>query len=173
MKVFVRTPTELIIRDSAMTLRLFGAFLVAFGAFAIWLGVTQEADGGVAVFPTVLGSVLAAGGALLVVLPSRKTFAFSKTERAVVIATQRFGRVDRQTFALRDVADVSLEESKSDEGGSTYRVTMTLVDQRRVPWTSYYTAGYAGKRAVVDVVRDFLGLRTASAHRLPAGSGNR
>ena len=163
MKVFVRTPTELIIRDSAMTLRLFGAFLVAFGAFVIWLGVTQEAGGRVAMFPTVLGAVLAAGGALLIVLPSRKTFAFSKTERVFVIATQRFGRVERQTFALRDVADVSLEESKSDDSGSTYRVVITLVDQRRVPWTSYYTSGYAAKRAVVDVARDFLELEPVPA----------
>jgi len=169
MKIVVRTPTDLIIRDSAMTLRLFGVFLVAFGAFAIWLGVTQESDGGVAVFPTVLGSVLAAGGALLVILPSRKTFAFSKTERAFVIATRKFGRVERQAFALRDVADVSLEESKSDDSGSTYRVAMTLADQRRVPWTSYYTGGYAAKREVVDVVRDFLGLEPVPA----LGSGGR
>jgi hypothetical protein len=156
MKIVVRTPTELIIRDSAITLRAFGGFLVALGAFVTWVGVTQDPRGRIGVFPTALGSLLGLAGVLLVALPSRKTFAFSKGERFFVIARERFGRVERQTIPLRDIADVSVDESRSSEGGSTYRVVMTLADQRRVPWTSYYTSGYASKRAVVELVREFL-----------------
>jgi hypothetical protein len=157
MKIVARTPTELIIRDSALMLRGFGIFLAALGAFAIWVGMTQDSDGRVGTVPVVLGSLIALGGLALFALPSRKTFAFSKTERVFVIAKERFGRVERQTIPLRDIADVSVEESTSSDSGSTYRVSVTLVDQRRVAWTSYYTSGYISKRAVVEVVREFLG----------------
>jgi len=141
-----------------MTLRAIGVLLALIGAFAIWLGVTQEPDGRIAVAPTVIGSLLALGGALLFALPKRKTFAFSKAERVCVIAKERFGRVEREMIPLRDIKDVSLEESTSSDSGNTYRVSMTLADERRVPWTSYYTSGVASKRVVVDMVREFLEL---------------
>lgn len=158
MKIVVRTPTELIIRDSAAMLRAFGVFLGALGAFAIWLGLTQDPDGRIGTVPIVLGGLVALGGVLLVVLPTRKTFAFSKAERVFILARERFGRVQRQTIPLRDIADVSLEESTSSDSSSAYRVVLTLVDQRRIPWTSYYTSGVVSKRAVVDTVREFLEL---------------
>jgi hypothetical protein len=168
MKIIARTPTELIIRDSATTFRALGALLAASGAFAIWMGVTQDPDGVVGVVPTVIGALVALGGVLLIALPSNKTFAFSKAERVFVIAKERFGRVQRQTIPLRDIVDVSLEESTSSDSASTYRVAVTLVDQRRIPWTSYYTSGAASKRAVVEVVREFLELEPGA--RLGSGA---
>ena len=156
MKVVARTPTELIIRDSAMGIRGFGVFVIGLGAFAIWIGAPDE-DGLTVVAAMVIGSLVALGGALLVALPSRKTFAFSKPERVFIIAKERFGRVQRQTIPLREIADVSLEVSTSDDG-SSYRVSVTLADMRRIPWTSYYTSALASQRAVVDVVREFLEL---------------
>jgi hypothetical protein len=158
MKIVVRSPTELIIRDSAAMLRAFGVFLGALGAFVIWIGLTQDPDGRIGTVPIVLGGLVALGGVLLVALPTRKTFAFSKTERVFILTRERFGRVQRQTIPLRDIADVSLDESSSTDSSSTYRVVLTLVDQRRIPWTSYYTSGVVSKRAVVDVVREFLEL---------------
>src|SRR5688572_32943182 len=94
MKIVAHTPTELIIRDSAVTLRAFGIFLLAFAAFVVAIGVAQDPGGRVDVFPMVIGTVLALGGLALVVLPWRKTFAFSKSERVFVIVRQRFGRVE-------------------------------------------------------------------------------
>lgn len=158
MKIVANTPTQLIIRDSAMTMRGLGAFIAALGAYAIWLGVAQDPDGQIGVVPTVLGSLVALGGLALLAIPPRKTFAFSKTERVFVIATERFGRVHRQTIPLRDIADVSLEESSSSDSASTYRVAVTLADRRRIPWTSYYTSGLVSKRAIVQIVREFLDL---------------
>lgn len=111
MKIVARTPTELIIRDSALTLRGFGIFLAALGAFAIWVGMTQDSDGRVGTVPVVIGSLIAVGGLALFALPSRKTFAFSKTERLFVIAKERFGRVERQTIPLRDIA-MSLSKNR-------------------------------------------------------------
>jgi len=110
MKIVARTPTELIVRDSAAALRTMGVFLVALGGWAIFIGVAQpEGRGGIV--PIVIGSLIVLGGALLVALPARKTFAFSRTERVFIIANQRFGRVERQVIPLDQVADVSLEES--------------------------------------------------------------
>jgi len=161
MKIVAHTPTQLIIRDSAMTLRVLGGFLVALAAFIIWIGLTQDPEGRVGVAPTVIGSLVAIGGVLMFTLPKQKTFAFSKTERVFVIAKERFGRVERETIPLRDIKDVALEESSSSDSGSTYRVSMTLADERRIPWTSYYTSGVASKRAVVNLVREFLELDAA------------
>ena len=157
MKIVARTPTELIIRDSAMPLRAFGVFLVAFAAFIVGIGMTQDPER-IGVFPLVLGAIVAMGGVAMLALPSRKTFAFSKTERVFIIAKERFGRVERQSIPLRDIIDVSIEESTSSDSGSTYRVSVTLADQRRIPWTSYYTGGAASKRVVVETVREFLAL---------------
>src|SRR4051812_37377575 len=100
MKIVVRSPTQLIIRDSAMPLRAFGVFIVALGAFAIWVGLTQDPDGRIGIVPIVLGTLVALGGVLLGVLPTRKTFAFSKGERVFIIAKERFGRVERQLIPL-------------------------------------------------------------------------
>lgn len=163
MKIVHRTPTELIIRDAAMGLRAVGALLLLFGAFTISTGLAPDPGAHSHIAPAMIGSVLALTGVALIVLPARKTFAFSKGERAFIIATQRHGRVTRELVPLRDIADVSLEESAGTRGGRTYRVVVTLADQRRIPWTSYYTSGYASKRAVVDVVRDFLALEPSSA----------
>ena len=157
MKIVARTPTELIIRDSAMTLRTVGFFLAALGAFAIFVGATNDPDGHIGVVPVVIGSLLTVAGLSLVVLPARKTFAFSRSERVFIIARERLGRIERQIVPLDQIADVSLEESASSDG-NTYRVSVTLADHRRIPWTSYYTSGHASKQAVVELVREFLRL---------------
>jgi hypothetical protein len=157
MKIVTHTPTELIIRDNALGLRVFGGVLLILVAVVYGIGLAQDTDGNVSTLMTLLGAGFAAVGLSMLVLPWRKTFAFSKGERVFIMAKQRFGRVERDTIPLRDIADVSVEESTSSEGG-TYRVTITLADQRRIPWTSYYSSGLAPKRAMVDVVRDFLQL---------------
>jgi hypothetical protein len=156
MKIVARTPTELIIRDSATTLRVVGFFLAVLGAFAIFMGLTND-PARVGIVPVVIGSFLTLAGLSLVVLPARKTFAFSRSERVFIIAKERFGRVERETIPLDRIADVSLEESASSDG-STYRVSLTLADNRRIPWTSYYTSGHASKQAIVELVREFLRL---------------
>ena len=56
MKIVARTPTELIIRDSAMTLRLVGIFIAALGAFAIFMGLTNDPEGRIGVVPVLIGS---------------------------------------------------------------------------------------------------------------------
>jgi len=158
MKVVTRTPTLLILHDSAMTLRVLGGVLAGIGAVAIWVGCTQDPEGQLMVAPIVIGSLMASVGALMFALPKRKTFAFSKAERVFVLAKERFGRVERETIPLRDIKDVWLEDSTSSEGGSTYRVSMTLADERRIPWTSYYSSGVAAKQAIIEMVRQFLEL---------------
>jgi uncharacterized protein DUF3592 len=163
MRLLVRSPTQLIIRDSAIPIRVVSGFVLALGAFAMTMGLTHDPDGGVGVVPVVIGVLLGAAGLAMLVLPWRRTFAFSKPDHIFVLAKERFGHVERETIPLRDIKDVSLEESTSGEGGSTYRVAMTLADQRRVPWTSYYTSGSASKQAVVDIVREFLELSPTPA----------
>ena len=156
MKIVAHSPTQLILHDSATGLRASGVVMLMIGAVIVWIGV--DYDGGVAMVPAIFGSLVALAGLGMFLLPARKTFAFSKADRVFVIAAERFGRVERQTIPLRDIADVSLEESTSGDEGGTYRISVTLTDQRRIPWTSYYSGGHVAKRAVVDLVREFLEL---------------
>jgi hypothetical protein len=158
MKIVSHTPTQLILRETAVTLRVVGGLFFALGVGVIWLGHTQGADGEIGKVPVVIGCLIAAAGAAMVVLPARRTFAFSRDERICIIASQGVRGLRRETIPLDQIVDVIVDESSSSEGGSTYRVSMTLADQRRIPWTSYYTSGYPSKRAVVDLVRDFLRL---------------
>lgn len=157
MKIVARTSTELIIRDGAMGLRAGGAFLLLFGTLAIIAATTQE-PGHVRVTPVVIGTLLGLIGLALIVLPARKTFAFSRHERVLIIATRRLGRVQRQIIPFREIADVSVEESTGTDGGHTYRVAVTLADRRRIPWTPYYTSGSASKQSLVELVREFVAL---------------
>ena len=157
MKIVAHTPTELIIRDNAAGLRAVGGVMVGVVAIVFAIGLANDPEGHVGVVPMLIGGVFAVIGLSMLLLPWRKTFAFSKGERVFLIVKQRFGRIERETFPLRDIADVTVEESRSSDG-NTYRVSITLADQRRVPWTSYYSSGVAAKRAVVDVVRGFLQL---------------
>jgi len=163
MKIVAHTSTDLVIRDAAPTLRAFGMFLVAVGAFAIWIGATHDPEAPVSVVPIVIGALVGLAGTALLVLPPRSTYAFNKSDRVFVIAKEWLGRVrSHQTIRLRDIADASLEESVSDEG-STYRMSVTLADQRRIPWTSYYSSDYARLRRVLELVRGFLGLEPSPA----------
>ena len=162
MKIVAHTPTELIIRDSALVPRAIGIFLAMIGAFAIFIGSTQDPDGRVGVTPVVVGGFIVLAGALLVVLPKRKTFAFSRVERVFIIAKERFGRVEREVIPLDRVSDVTVEESAGDEG-NTYRIAVTLADQRRIPFTSYYTSGFASKQGIAELMREFLRMEPSPA----------
>jgi hypothetical protein len=131
MKVISRTPTELIIRESAIALRGVGGVLIVVAGLVIAIAFTDAAGEPIGRVPLIVGSLLGLCGLALVLLPARKTFAFSRGDRIFVIASERLGRVERQTFPLSEIADVALEESRSSEGGSTYRVSATLADRRR------------------------------------------
>jgi len=99
MKIVAQTPTELILRDSGAALRVMGLFLGALGGWALFIGLAQP-DGRGGIVPILIGSLIALCGVLLIVLPARKTFAFSRSERVFIIANQRFGRVERQIVPL-------------------------------------------------------------------------
>ncbi len=168
MKVVTHTPTQLIIRDSATGVRALGAVLVAFAGYILFRFALSEGQPDRALLVKIALGVAVAGVAL-VVLPRRRTFAFSKTDRVFVIASERLigGHVERETYALSDIADVSLDESKATARerarDSVYRVIVTLRDQRQIPWTSYYTAAAGPKQEAVSLVREFLGFEPARA----------
>src|SRR5439155_17340878 len=114
MKIIAASSTELVVRDWAAPLRWTGAFLLAVGAFVVWIGMTADARGHVGVVPVVIGALLAIGGVSLLVLPARRSFAFSGLDRSLAIVRQRLGRVERQIIPFRDIADLSLQESRDD-----------------------------------------------------------
>ena len=58
MKIVAHTPTELIIRDSALGLRAFGACMLGLVLLVVGLGLTQDPGGTVGVVPALIAAVL-------------------------------------------------------------------------------------------------------------------
>ena len=103
-----------------------------------------------------------------------RTLYFNRGEKRLVIARRGLWKRERggfDEFPLRDVAAIRVEESKSlgDGGGSAWRLVVRLADERSIPFTSYYTSGYAAKADLATRIASFLGVET-NAHAL---TGNR
>jgi hypothetical protein len=159
VKVTARTSTALVIRDTATTLRLVGAFFLLFGA--LFIGVASQ--GATSLWehavPAIVGILFALIGLLLVLLPGTQTFVFDKGERSLFIIREGvFRRPVRESVRLTDITGVDLERSGDAEGDGLFRVALVLADGKRRPWTGYYRSGGAQLRAIVDIVRGFLQL---------------
>ncbi len=154
MRVVHESSDALILKERAITMRAIGAVLAVGGI--IMVGTSVRANGLSIAAPLIVGSILATLGALFALLPSTHTFAFSRSERRLIVLRSRLGRTTREEYSLRDIADAYVDESRSSEGGGTWRVVVQLTDGQTVPVTSYYTSGYANKRRAADLIRGFL-----------------
>jgi Protein of unknown function (DUF3592) len=99
---------------------------------------------------------------MLLLLPGIITFYFNRGEKRLVVARRRVwereqsGRYDE--YPLRDVVAAQVDESRSTEDGSTWRVIVRLANGRTIPFTSYYTSGYDAKSAIANRISGFLGV---------------
>ena len=164
MKVTARSSTALVIRDSSALTRTMGAFFVLFGA--LFVGIASQ--GAVSLWehtvPAVVGVLLICIGTLTILLPSTQTFAFDKSQRRLVITREAvFRRPVREAVELEDIKSVDLERSGDSEGGALFRVALVLANGVRRPWTASYRSEGTQMRAVVEVVRSFLGLEPPAA----------
>jgi hypothetical protein len=163
LKVTARTSTALVIRDTSAVARIMGGFLVLFGA----LFVVIASQGALSVWehtvPAVIGVLLALAGLLTILLPATQTFAFDKAQRLLVITKEAaFRRPMREAVELKDITGIDLERSGDGEGDVLFRVALVLANGARRPWTAYYQSGGTQMRAIVELVRNFLQLESAT-----------
>lgn len=153
MQIVHESLDALILKERATVLRAIGAVLGIAGIAMI--GVSVVSQGLTPAALLIVGAVMITLGALFGLLPATHTFAFSRRERRLVIVRQRPGRTTREEHALRDVAEAFVDTSGSSDG-DTYRVAVRLADGRVIPVTSYYSSGYASKKAAADRMQLFI-----------------
>jgi hypothetical protein len=146
----------LILCERATVLRAVGVVFAGLGVLFAGMGVDGYSKGDGTIAPIVFGAISLAVGGLMIVLPMVHTFAFSRAQRRLVIVRQRLGKTIREEYPLGEVAGARLDESKSSDDGSSWRVVVQLSDGRVVPVTSYYSSGAATKADAVNRINAFL-----------------
>jgi hypothetical protein len=153
MRIVHDSRDALILNERAIALRAIGAVLGIAGL--VMIVASMLANGLAIAALLIVGAVMATLGALMGLLPATHTFAFSRSERRLVVVRQRLGRVTREEYPLRDVASAFVDSSKSSDG-DTWRVVVQLSDGQIIPVTSYYTSGYEGKKLAADRIQEFV-----------------
>jgi uncharacterized protein DUF3592 len=143
----------LILNERAIALRAIGAVLGIAGL--VMIAASILANGLAVAALLIAGASMATVGALMGLLPATHTFAFSRSERRLIVVRQRLGRVTREEYPLRDVASAFVDSSKSSDG-DTWRVVVQLADGQIIPVTSYYTSGYDSKKLAADRITEFV-----------------
>ena len=150
MKIIHRSPDALVVRDAQAVLRYMGAGMCALAGWIWWIGLVNARGDAVETVPAIASFVLAVGGALLVVLPARLTFAFDVRGRALITTRRSLLRgVTRTEIAFRDIAAVEVQRSTDNDGGTMYRLVTRLKNGATVPWTSYLTS--IGQRSMREI----------------------
>lgn len=120
------------------------------------LTIRQDDRGSTVLF----GGVFVAGGMVVVLLMGEIVACqFDKTMGRFTL--QRRGLLGTKVIehSIREIKDVIVEESTSSDG-STYRVSLILIGRDRIPLTSYYSSGRAGKQKIADSLHQFLHLKS-------------
>lgn len=186
MRITYQSPDALVIRDRAAALRAAGVVFAVVGAGFIVLAYGWRGTAGAWVFgltavvvAVMVGVPSVLGGVLLALLPPAATFAFDRSQQALIVTRRSLlSAAKRETYRLRDIAAVELEAwqqrddpryrrlaARMDDGtrAATFRVVTVMADGSRHPWTSYYTSERAGMSAAVEAARQFVGLPSSAA----------
>ena len=153
MRIVHDSRDALILNERAIALRAVGAVLGIAGL--VMIAASVLANGLSIAALLIAGASMATVGALMGLLPATHTFAFSRSERRLIVVRQRLGRVTREEYPLRNVASAFVDSSKSSDG-DTWRVVVQLADGQIIPVTSYYTSGYDSKKIAADRIQEFL-----------------
>lgn len=109
------------------------------------------------------GSLLFIIGALIaLVLGNITTIIIDKDAGTISLRNRTIFRNVIKEYAINEIASVEVEHSRSDDGGTTYRIAFINKNGESLPFHSYYTSGYNGKERQAKKIRDFLGLTGTS-----------
>lgn len=157
MKLSLRTPTAVVLRESGAFGRAAGSAVALGGVAIVLYALAGTGPAWTRIVPVPVGLLLAAIGVWAVRRTTATTYAFDREQRALVIVRRRLaGGTTSERYPLRDVADIFLEESRQARGVPTWRVAIRLVDGRTIPCTFYYSSAREPKAQMVNAVRELL-----------------
>ena len=161
MKITQHTTTNLIVKDSAGCLWLFGLFFVVVaGTFVIGLmGVfnnlneLNQLEKAAAWFVSLAG--VTAGVWFIYSNPAIKTD-FDKRENKVLIKRIGLMRTETEQYPLKEIKDIVLNESRDDDGDPIFSVDMKLISGKTTALTKTWLRNKEELQKVVDEIKDFI-----------------
>lgn len=161
MKITQHTTTNLITKDSAGCLWLFGLFFVVIaGTFVIGLmGAFNNLNELNQLEQTAVWIVSLAGVAAGIwIIYSNPVIRadFDKREGVVNIRRKSLLRNETENYLLSDIKDVIIKESKDDEGYPIFFVEMILANSTSVALTKKWLRNKEELQKVVTDIKNFL-----------------
>lgn len=161
MKITQHTTTNLITKDSAGCLWLFGLFFVVIaGTFVIGLmGAFNNLNElnqleQTAVWVVSLAGV-AAGIWIIYSNPVIRT-GFDKREGVVKIRRKGLMRNEIEIYPLSDIKEVTIKESKDDEGYAIFSVEMITANNTSIALTKTWLRNKGQLQKVANDIKNFL-----------------
>ena len=161
MKITQHTTTNLIVKDSAGCLWLFGLFFVVVaGTFVIGLmgafnnlHELNQLEQAAVWFISLAG--VAAGIWIIYSNPAIKTD-FDKREDKVLIKRIGLMRTEIENYPLKEIKEIVLNESRDDDGDPIFSVDMKLISGKTTALTKTWLRNREDLHKVIDEIKDYL-----------------
>ncbi len=161
MKITQHTTTNLIVKDSAGCLWLFGLFFVAIaGTFVIGLmgafnnlHELNQLEQTAAWIVSLAG--VAAGIWIIYSNPVIKTD-FDKREGVVKINKRGFMKNEKENYPFIEIKDIIVNESKDDDGDPIFSVDIKFISGKTTALTKTWLRNREYLQKVIDEIKDFL-----------------
>lgn len=154
MKVTTDTPDLLIVEDKPVILGLMLiVFILVFIGIGLWLMLSGEISG--LLFATIGGGL---GFAAFFAFVRRVQVVFQRPAGYVEFRRRNLFGASRKRYALTEIDRAETEESRSAEGGSTWRVVLVIGQGQNVghhPITLVYTNS-SGHRRTAEAINRWL-----------------
>lgn len=161
MKITQHTTTNLIVKDSAGCLWLFGLFFVSVaGTFVIGLmgafnnlHELNQLEQAAAWFVSLAG--VTAGIWIIYSNPAIKTD-FDKRDDKVLIKRSGLMRTETEHYPLKEIKGIVLNESRDDDGDPIFSVDMKLISGKTTALTKTWLRNKEELEKVVDQIKNFI-----------------
>ena len=161
MKITQHTTTNLIIKDSAGCLWLFGLFFVVVaGTFVIGLmgafnnlNELNQLEQTAAWIVSLSG--VAAGIWFIHSNPAIKVN-FNKRESEIIIKRTGLMKYETQKYPLNEIKDITIKESKDDDGDPIYAIGMILKSGSAISLTKLWLRNKEELQKNIDDIKNFL-----------------
>lgn len=161
MKITQHTTTNLIVKDSAGCLWLFGLFFVVVaGTFVIGLmgafnnlNELNQLEQTAAWIVSLAG--VAAGIWIIYSNPAINTD-FDKIENKVLIKRIGLMRTETEHYPLKEIKDIVLNESRDDDDDPIFSVDMKLISGKTTALTKTWLRNKEELEKVVDQIKNFI-----------------
>jgi len=157
MKAVERTESRLVLQEKPWLVLLVGGLFVVAG-LVVAVAAGEPWAG--------LGSAIL-GAMVILAFGNTVTATFDKTTGRFTRSVRGLVRDSDVTHPLSEVSGVGVEASPSANPSRGYRIALSLASGVRVPLTTSYSSGKAGKEQAAAAIRQFLGLRHIPPAEIP------